>query len=140
MLYKKSKCSKRTRKKIKKAREDITKNNSLSLDSFKEKVENLKNNIYIYNDKKVKQIIKELKEDFEEICNDSNTSNLINAKEYLNILNDIIFEYNKKKNIENKDMESNLISTGFGVEQTKSNNKIYALNAKRIIDKMFKNR
>lgn len=125
-------------KKIKKAREDITKNNSLSLDSFKEKVENLKNNIYIYNDKKVKQIIKELKEDFEEICNDSNTSNLINAKEYLNILNDIIFEYNKKKNIENKDMESNLISMGFGVEQTKSNNKIYALNAKRIIDKMFK--
>lgn len=130
--------AKELEKKIKKVREDITKNNSLSLDSFKEKVENLKNNIYIYNDKKVKQIIKELKEDFEEICNDSNTSNLINAKEYLNILNDIIFEYNKKKNIENKDMESNLISTGFGVEQTKSNNKIYALNAKRIIDKMFK--
>lgn len=130
--------AKELEKKIKKAREDITKNNSLSLDSFKEKVENLKNNIYIYNDKKVKQIIKELKEDFKEICNDSNTSNLINAKEYLNILNDIIFEYNKKKNIENKDMKSNLISTGFGVEQTKSNNKIYALNAKRIIDKMFK--
>ena len=122
--------------KIKEAKDKLLRKKESPLDLFIKDVEDLKKNIFNYEDEKVIEKIDALKLEFEKICKDSRADALIDVKEYLNILNDIIFKYNKKKNDDKRKVETKKL---YDQEiDVKSDGTIYALNAKRIIDKLFK--
>lgn len=103
---------------------------------FKVEIQNIQEKIDDYELKELKESVNKLKEDFNNICNNSKMADLIDIKEYLEIVNNIIFRYNIKEKEENRILKAEEILDEEVEHRTFK--EILTLNAKRIKDKIVK--